>query len=115
GSEGLAYDWFVRSERDYRPATMPHWFNYTLMQCRLSLTKMAKYWAEREMLVATNTDAVLLKPEADVSEYPDKGSPMPVGAWGKRTLHNVTVPAKRHLISDEKVTRPGAPKKRKPG
>lgn len=119
--DGLMTDLFIITERDYHPQSMPHWMWYIFSLVREALEKEAMKWKKQELLVATNVDAVLLKPGQDMSAYPDKESSRPgvdsgelvispSGTWQKRTLHRVTLPALRHLISDEKTVRPGIPR-----
>jgi hypothetical protein len=129
--ERRASDYFVKTEVEYRPQTMPHWFWYVLASGFCSLTEEAYNWAKGEYLLGTNTDAVILKPEADISRYPSKHSPenweMPLGrdsnlvgstdGWRSRKLTKVTLPALRHLIATDAQTgqildkRPGKKKR----
>jgi hypothetical protein len=110
---GEALNWFVQWKPDPQPVTMPHWFSFILMKCRLSLFEQAEKYAISEHLIATNTDAVIVTPDADVSAYPDRGQQIETGQWRKRLLHEVVVPAPRHLESKEKWVTPGVPEKKR--
>ncbi len=110
---GVAYDWFVHWIPDKKPTNMPHWFSFILMQCRLALYDVALPYAESEQLIATNTDAIIVKPGADVSNWPDRSPGVKTGEWRKRQLHEVVVPAARHLESVEKWTTPGVPESKR--
>lgn len=110
---GIMLDWFAHWIPDKHPMTMPHWFSFILMQCRLALYEMALPYAESEQLIATNTDAVIVKAEADVSSWPDRDQPIATGQWRKRLLHEVVVPAARHLESVEKWVTPGVPESKR--
>lgn len=109
---GLAYDWYVHEAMEKIPETMQHWFSYCLMKCRLELYTYALPFAERGELLATNTDAVFVKESADVSSVLDKLDAVgaPAGTWRKTKLSQVSFPALRHIISQEKVRRPGVPR-----
>lgn len=113
GNDGIMYDWFVHWIPDKYPTTMPHWFSFILMQCRLALYEMARPYAESEQLISTNTDAVIVKAGADVAGFPEYGQPVKTGQWRKRLLHEVVVPAPRHLESLEKWVTPGVPEKQR--
>lgn len=109
GSDGLAMDLYTKEVIDPRPQTMPHWYSYVAMQVRLALSQEALKWKTEEMLLGTNTDCVYIRKEADVSSYPlacEKKS-LPSGAWSVKLLTKVRFPANRHLISTEKIRRPG--------
>lgn len=110
GFDGVVYDWWIHQEFNAMPQSMPHIFSHILMLCRLSLYEKAKWSNEQGLnVIATNTDAVLC--ERTDASIPAKGKPVNTGDWTALELHHVVVPANRHLISDEKVTRPGIPKK----
>jgi len=115
GWGGLVYDWYIHSAMSHIPETMQHWFSYTLMQCRLALYKEALPYAEKKQLLATNTDGIFVSEEADVSGYIDKqeAKGKPAGTWRKSKLTEVSFPALRHLVSQEKVRRPGVPREEK--
>jgi hypothetical protein len=51
--------------------------------------------------------------ERRLETVPTKGTLVETGEWTAMLLHNVRVPANRHLLSDEKIVRPGVPKKKK--
>jgi hypothetical protein len=117
GENALAYGWFVHATVEERPMTMPHWFSHTLMQCRIALYKEMLPYAEREQLIATNTDAGIVRADADISAYPQKGTPgIQTGVFSVKTLLNVTTPAARHLEAIDARTgeriskRPGIPR-----
>jgi len=121
-SPGLVSEYFVKSKKDYRPKSMPHWMWYILVQVQCWLTEEALKWMKQEMLVATNTDSVLLieKAESHLDGYHSKLETrqcmsLPSGAWRKRPLYNATLPALRHLQATteegEKIDhRPGKPR-----
>lgn len=105
--DGIVYDWWIHKEIEYAPQTLEHWLQYTLMMCRLSLYHQAIKWMRQEMLIATNTDAVYVKEEADVSDYPEKASGQAPGTWRKTMLHRFRSDKPRHIRSQEKTTLPG--------
>lgn len=113
---GRALDLFLREELDTRPQSMPHWFWYVLSLGMEKLTEEAFLWKQQEMLIATNTDAVLIRKEADTSKYTEKIKSMKYlddsmiqhlamdnsiksGTWQARKLLKVTLPALRHLTA----------------
>lgn len=112
-TNGRVYDWFVEEIIEINRNTMPHWFWYVLMQTRLALTKEALTWQKKEMLLATNTDAVYLSPVADMSLYVKATLKHSVnsGEWSWSTRNALPAqpmfPANRHLISREKRATPG--------
>lgn len=108
---GLAYDWYVKKIPEWHPTTMPHWYRYIMMKCRIMLYDLALPYAKQELLIGTNTDAILVKDGADIAAFKRKDEPALTGEYRKRPLTRVTVPHLRHLISNEKVTRPGVPRK----
>lgn len=128
---GRALDLFLREELDTRPQSMPHWFWYVLSLGMEHLTEEAFIWKKQEMLVATNTDAVLIRKESDVSNYPRKqqmtgqqcmanlsSEPFKSGTWQARKLLRATLPALRHLTATteqgEKIDkRPGLPREKR--
>lgn len=111
--KGRVYDWFVDTLIDKRPATMPHWFWFILMKARLALTKEAYLWKKKELFLGSNTDAVFLSPQADMQKYALATGKhfLPSGAWSWTTRQALTgqamFPAKRHLVSQNKIARPG--------
>lgn len=116
-AQGAVTPYFIK-EKKTRQKGMPHWMWCVLERVNCQLTEQAWLWREQEMLVATNTDAVLLRPEADLSAYAEKGPGNPSGTWQKRRLTDVTIPALRHLMArgprGEKIdTRPGVARKRR--
>jgi hypothetical protein len=112
---GLAYDWYIHSAMSHIPETMQHWFSYTLMQCRLELYRYALPYAVRGELLATNTDGIFVRGESDVrSVIPkEEAKGHPAGTWRKSKLSQVSFPALRHIVSNEKVRRPGVPREEK--
>lgn len=99
-ADGLATEYFLKTTRDARPKDMPHWMYWILASVQCQLTEEAWTWIQRELLVADNVDAVLLKPEAEpfLADYPAKSEPgTPSGTWRKRTLRDARLPALRHL------------------
>ncbi len=116
---GLAYDWYIHSAMQHIPESMQHWFSHTLMKCRLELYRYALPYARRGELLATNTDAVFVKESADVSGVIAKedGAGKPAGTWRKSKLTKQEgkpmFPALRHVISEQKVRRPGVPREEK--
>lgn len=108
--DGEALNWFVHWIPDKNPTTMPHWFFYIIMRCRLALFDQIERFAERGELISSNTDGFIVKPDADVSMYPDRGPEVKTGQWRKELIHEVIVPAPRHLESREKWVTPGIPK-----
>lgn len=129
---GRALDLFLRQELDTRPQSMPHWFWYVLALGMEQLTEEAWKWKQQEMLIATNTDAVLLRKEASIESYHLKNckpskisqepseqvSPVLSGTWQARKLLKATLPALRHLTAEteqgEKIDkRPGIPSEKR--
>ncbi len=113
--DGLAYDWYIHEAMSHIPEGMQHWFDYCLMKCRLELYKYALPFAERGELLASNTDGIFVSGESDVSSVLDKEQARgePAGTWRKTKLSAVTFPALRHIVSHEKVRRPGVPREEK--
>jgi len=109
GWNGLAYDWFVREACIKQPETMQHWFDYTLMLCRLALYQEALPYAKEGTLLATNVDAIYVSRETFRVRKEHSGG-TPSGTWRQSTLSQVQFPALRHLVSREKIRRPGIPK-----
>ena len=107
-----AYDYYIHMEMNHSPDTLPHWFFYTQSLCRLSLYREAKKWALQGKLLATNTDAVIVTADADVSSYVAH-SDAQSGDWCAEVLTHVSLPELRHLISDQKIRRPGVSRKKK--
>ncbi len=110
--DGLAYDWVIHEACFHIPETMQHWFSYTLMKCRLTLYQYALPFAEEGTLLASNVDAVYVARETlrarhVIEKHLAYG--LPAGTWRKTTLTEVQFPALRHLVSHEKVRRPGVP------
>lgn len=106
---GIAYDWWIHTEPDVYPQSMPHIFYHTLMLCRRELYEMALRCIHEELnVIALNTDAVFTEIKPDI---PEKGTPVHTGDWTALALHNMRIPANRQLISDEKIR--GVPKKEK--
>jgi len=107
---------YFKKEKKSRAKGMPHWMWCVLERVNCTLTKEAYLWMKQEMLVGTNTDSVLLKPESKISKYPVKGdSACSSGTWQRRELTTVTLPALRHLLATgpqgEKIDkRPGIPR-----
>lgn len=115
-----ASDYFLKQEIDYKPQSMPHWYWYVQEIASTKLTEEGYQWAKKEMLIGTNTDAVILKPEARTSKYPSKSDSQMVksGHWRARKLLKVTIPALRHLTAttengEQIDTRPGVPHTRR--
>jgi hypothetical protein len=112
---GRPYEWYVHRVFDDHPTGMQHWFNHTLMLCRVALYKEASKWHKREMLYGTNTDAVYISPTANVDNYVDKAEPVASGTWRKSEWHGTpgkeTFPAVRHIDAIEKQRHPGKPKR----
>jgi hypothetical protein len=113
--DGRATDYFVQQTIEKRPESMPHWFYYVLMKCRLALTQEAESWKQQELLLGTNTDAVFLEAHADTSSYTEEEqkADAPSGTWIVSTHTNVRLPASRHFVSDQKVALPGIPHERR--
>lgn len=118
GEAGIALSWFIHASVEARPQTMPHWFSHTLAVAREMLYKEMLPHAEKEMIISSNTDGFIVKPEADISHYPEKGTPgLATGTFSVRTLLNVRTPAARHLEAIDARTgeriskRPGIPRK----
>lgn len=90
---------WVHGEPADRGELQIHWASYIMTMVRLQLFLAADSYAARHQLIATNYDAlyVTVKPSF-------RGR-----RWKVTELHNVTVPAPRHIVSDEKVRRPGIP------
>lgn len=108
---GVAYDWWIHAEVDFTPSTLPHWFYYTLMQCRRALYHFSLPFAEQEQFLASNTDAIIVKNTAHVENYVEKlqGIRAATGQWRKTVLYDARMPQKRHLYSKYKTVTPGVP------
>lgn len=107
-----AMDWCVKRLEDTHPTSMPHWFAYILMRCRLALyLEMIKH-AEEELL-ASDTDAFYVRRTA--IQYPGPNDPVHTGDWRVKLLHGnperKTFPVARHLNALEKVKNPGKKQK----
>lgn len=115
--DGFQSTQYIHKIQDTRPASMPHWMQYALEGCRLKLYEMARPFVEAEFAVATNTDAVYVRPEAqpmiDLMQIKKKSDRRETGDEGYRPIHprpghdTVVVPYPRGLISQEKTTLPG--------
>lgn len=90
---------WVHPEPADRGELQIHWASYIMTMVRLQLFLAADSYAARHQLIATNYDAlyITVKPSFQGRK------------WKVTELHNVHVPAPRHIVSDEKTRRPGIP------
>lgn len=108
--EAEALEWCVKRIEDTRPTSMPHWWAYILMRCRLALyLEMMKH----DEVLASDTDAFYVRSSKIV--YPGNTDIVKTGDWRVKLLHGnpeqKTFPVARHLNALEKIKNPG--KKRK--
>jgi hypothetical protein len=92
--------WVVEEQRD-REGLYIQASSHVLMQTRLALFARAESYAKRGTLVATNYDAVYTTDGRLPAGTTD------LGAWKRKKLHHVTIPAPRWILSDEKTATPG--------
>lgn len=91
-ARGLAYDWWVHHEPEYRPLTMPHWYRFIIMRCRVKLYQLALPFVKSEHLLGLNTDAILVKDCELVHNFPEKNQPVETGEYRRKRITSSTLP-----------------------
>lgn len=110
GSMGMLTAWWVRSSIDPAPQTMPHWYGWILACMRGWIYEEALPYAQREHLIATNTDAIYVTADADISKY--QKETVKTGEFRIKSYQKLQTPAKRHF---EGIDSEGKNYSRRPG